>query len=169
MSINDGVATGQRDGYRGRYLPHQVGLVSGRSYFDAEIYGAHASFLLQLHPRHLTSTLLRVPDNAPEKIRAKISARGKNFVLLCRTVDFEILIHPWQPRTIQKAHSAVHLEFHQQVGKQHFLDRRPLPAAGTPRRVFHNLCQPPHYPPIRGCAFWMRWKKRSTGTPTTPG
>jgi hypothetical protein len=55
-----------------------------------------------------------------KKLCAKISARRKNFVLLCRSVEFESLIHKVQPRTTQEAHSAVHLEFHQRVGKQQF-------------------------------------------------
>jgi hypothetical protein len=47
---------------------------------------------LQLHPRHLTGTMLRVPNSAREKIAREDFRTPKKIVLTCRTVDFKNLI-----------------------------------------------------------------------------
>jgi len=45
---------------------------------------------LQLYLRHLTGATLGVLILVARKVRVKISARRKKFMLLCRTVGFEI-------------------------------------------------------------------------------
>jgi hypothetical protein len=65
-----------------------------------------------------------------KEMRAKISARRKIIVLLCGTVGFQEITFTRATRTIQEAHSAVHLEFHQQKLNSSF---KQAPSSQPPR------------------------------------
>ncbi len=125
---------------------------------------------LQLHPRHLTRARFRVLNVHTEKFSFKISVPSKKFRANMRHVRvYENLFHhdnraqyDWRIPQYTKCSNSSSVKA--------IINRRPQPAAGTPRRGISYLCQSlQHFPPIRGCAFSMRWKKRSIGTLTIPG